>query len=186
MRTSPRLLAAAVLSCTLVLGCTHRSVTVRPKVGIVVPNTTLNVSKEMGEGFVAGARLGGGDGTVVGPPIVNPMKQVELFKELKGSARNGVAVAASSPELFAEALADAGKDGLPLIAVDAKPAATAHVKLFIGNDNYALGQLLADEAIRRLPAGAPREGIHRTPAPGRRAPAPRGAGRRAAARAALS
>src|SRR2546430_3057032 len=44
------------------------------------------------------------------------------------------------------------------IAVDAKPAATAHVKLFIGNDNYALRQLLADEAIRRLPALATAKG----------------------------
>jgi ribose transport system substrate-binding protein len=40
------------------------------------------------------------------------------------------------------------------------------VTLFVGNDNYLLGQMLADEAIKRLPADASGVVIIGTPVPG--------------------
>jgi ribose transport system substrate-binding protein len=127
-----------------------------PKVvGLVVPNTQLNFAAEMVDGFRAGVeQVGGVEHVTTGPPSTDSPRELELFHGLTGQAKDGVAVLTLAAALFAPALKAAGKEGLPLIAVDNPPGPGSGVGLFIGNDNYRLGQLLADQAITRLPAHA--------------------------------
>jgi ribose transport system substrate-binding protein len=125
-----------------------------PRVGFVVASTQLNLSTEMAEGFRNGvAEVGGVEQEVVGPPIVDGVKQLQMFQDLTKTARAGVSVFTLSPELFAARLADAVHIGIPVIAVDSPPPPSSDVTLFVGNDDYQLGKLLADEVIAQLPAG---------------------------------
>jgi ribose transport system substrate-binding protein len=139
----------------------------RPKIAFLLYTTTLAFAQEMGQGFQAGAQLAGGvDAAVTGPQVQDAPRQVEIFKGLTKSAKDGISVSATEPELLARPLAEAGKDGIPLIAVESPPAAGSGLKLYIGNDNEALGQRLADEAIKRLPPNATGKIILGTNAPG--------------------
>jgi ribose transport system substrate-binding protein len=134
---------------------------------VVANNTTLSFAKEMGQGFRQGATwVGGVDASVDGPPTSDGPRQVEIFKNFAKSAKGGISISASEPELIAPPLAEAGAAGIPLIAVDSRPAAGSGVKLYIGNDNEALGRQLADEAIKRLPANATGKIILGIPSPG--------------------
>jgi ribose transport system substrate-binding protein len=127
----------------------------RPKVGIVIVDKRLNFASQMADGFEAGAKAAGGvDVTVTGPTTVDPVQQIKLFQELTKKARGGVSVETLTPEQFARPLAAAVKDGVPLIAVDTAPPPGSGVTLYVGNDNYELGQQLAAEAIKHLPANA--------------------------------
>lgn len=125
----------------------------RPKVALVLSSSQLSAGKELGAGFTNTAGLLGADAVVSGPPLADPPKQAEIFKETMNSAKGGVAIQATDAELIARELAAAVQGGFPVIAVDIKPAATSGVKTFVGNDNHQLGELLADELIGRLPAG---------------------------------
>ena len=63
-------------------------------------------------------------------------------------------------------MAAAARAGIPVVAVDNPPAPGSRVPLFIGNDNYQLGQMLADQAISRIPAGAAGTVVIGTTTPG--------------------
>jgi ribose transport system substrate-binding protein len=89
-----------------------------------------------------------------GPPSADSPRELELYNGLTNQARNGIAVFTLAAALFAPALQAAGKKGVPLIAVDNPPGPGSDVDLFIGNDNYRLGQLLAAQAIAQLPKNA--------------------------------
>jgi ribose transport system substrate-binding protein len=125
-----------------------------PKVGIVLSSAQVSAGKELGAGFMTGARAAGGEALVTGPPLADPPKQAEMFKELTDTAKGGIAIQASNPELIAGDLAAAAKGGFPLMAVDIKPAATSGLKTLVSNDNNLLGTLIADELINRLPPGS--------------------------------
>ncbi|MEN3358073.1 MAG: ribose transport system substrate-binding protein [Mycobacteriales bacterium] len=123
-------------------------------VALVVPNTQLNFAQEMIDGFRAGVeQVGAVDHLTTGPPSTDSPRELELFNGLTGQAKNGIAVFTLAAGLFASALQAAGKKGLPLLAVDNPPGPGSGVNLFIGNDNYRLGEMLADQTIARLPAG---------------------------------
>jgi ribose transport system substrate-binding protein len=123
----------------------------RPKIGYAVTNTTANFSHQISTGFFAGAEIADGvDATVVGPHTTNARTQVDLFRELTTTAKDGVAVSASAQALFARPLADASAMGIPLIATASSPPG-AGVRLLVENDNYQLGRMLADETIKHLP-----------------------------------
>lgn len=125
----------------------------RPTIGFVSQNTSRDFSNEMSEGFSAGAQVAGGvEAVVTGPPTHDGLKQVELFRELTTRAKGGVGVSAVAPELLAGPMAEVTESGLPVIAVaGGQIAPGAGVRLLLENDNYELGQMLADEAIKRLP-----------------------------------
>lgn len=136
-------------------------------VGFVVAYKGATFADEMALGFSAGvADIGGVTSLVTGPPISNGPQQVQMFQKLVKQAAGGVSVETLSPELFARPMASAVKAGLPVIAVDTPPSVATDVKLYIGNDNYALGQSLADVVINRLPTGASGTVILGTSAPG--------------------
>src|SRR6266550_2039892 len=144
-------LAAAQVACSSSSDAGSKS----HRVAFVVANSQLNFANEMATGFRNGvSQVGGVEQTVVGPPTVDGPKELQMFQDQTKASKDGVSVFTMTPDLFAAPLAKAAKDGIPMIAVDNPPPPSSNVKLFVGNDNYALGQMLADEVIAKLPASA--------------------------------
>jgi ribose transport system substrate-binding protein len=139
----------------------------RPTIGLDVQNTTVGFAREWSAGFRAGAQLAGGvRATVTGPATDDGAQEVELFKHLAASAKGGLASAPLAPELMAESQSEAVNSGTPVVSVSTPPSPGSGVKLLLGNDSYELGQMLADEAVRRLPPGATGKIVLGTIAPG--------------------
>ncbi len=138
------------------VACTHRTTANPPHtVSFVVADNRLNFAVEMMDGFRTGAdQVGGVREVVVGPPQMNGPREAQLFDSVPKNARDGVAVFTLSPKLLDTRLTSAVRSGVPVIAVDNPPDPGTHVSLFIGNDNYQLGEMLADEVIKRLPKDA--------------------------------
>jgi ribose transport system substrate-binding protein len=162
-----RILAAAV-AAVLVGGCAVAGTPEkRHTVAFVAANSQLDFAIEMMDGFRYGVGLVGGVSHVeVGPPTVDGPRELQLFQSAPKSPADGVSVFTLSPELFADPMAAAARAGIPVVAVDNPPPPGSHVPLFIGNDNYRLGQMLADQAIDRLPADATGTVVIGTTTPG--------------------
>jgi ribose transport system substrate-binding protein len=125
------------------------------RIALMVATSRLDVAIELADGFRAGVQdIGGIDPLVVGPPIVDGPRQLQLFQQLTHDAPAGISVFTLSPDLLAPPLAAAAADGIPLIAVDNRPPRSSNVTLFVGNDDYRLGVMLADEVIAGLPEDA--------------------------------
>jgi ribose transport system substrate-binding protein len=164
MRLQSRSVLAAAVSFGLVLalgltGCTGAtgpfSSAERPKIGFLVQNTQFDFTKELSDGYRAGARISGGvESTITGPATHDASQQVELFNEMITTTKAGVAVSSSSPQVLAPPLARAAASGIPLVAVGGRPARGSGVRLLVESDNYELGQMLAAEMIKRLPPEA--------------------------------
>jgi ribose transport system substrate-binding protein len=138
-----------------------------PTVGFVVANKQLNFSQEMSLGFIAGVnQIKGVSLQVDGPNIVDGPRQLSLFQEMKKTAPDGISVFTLTPELFAEPMATAIAEGVPIIAVDSPALPSAGVELFIGNDSYELGRLLARKVITQLPSNATGKVVLGTSSPG--------------------
>lgn len=166
-RTTATLAALGLV--TLLPACSQESKSGagRPKIAFVVANTTLSFAKEMMAGYSTGvAQVGGVDFVTAGPSSVDGPRQVQIFTDLTGQASAGMSVFTLTPELMAPALKATVARKIPLIAVDNPPGPGSGVGLFIGNDNFELGRLLAREIIRRLPAGASGTVVLGTSAPG--------------------
>ncbi|MEV4275748.1 sugar ABC transporter substrate-binding protein [Actinoplanes xinjiangensis] len=138
-----------------------------PTVGFVVANKQLNFSQEMSLGFIAGVnQVKGVSLQVDGPNIVDGPRQLALFQEMRKSAADGISVFTLTPDLFAEPMASAIADGVPIIAVDSPALPSAGVELFIGNDSYELGRMLARKVITQLPSNATGKVVLGTSSPG--------------------
>jgi ribose transport system substrate-binding protein len=135
-----------------------------PRIAFVLATTELSFAVAMADGFRAGAaRVGGVTVDVTGPPIVDGAKQLQMLHEAKQlqmlheaerTAKDGISVFTLTPDVASPAMADAVEADIPMIAVDNPPMSTTGVKLFVGNDNYQLGRLLAREVVAKLPSGA--------------------------------
>ncbi|WP_439656683.1 substrate-binding domain-containing protein [Lentzea sp. HUAS TT2] len=119
-------------------------------------NTSRDFSREMSEGFRAGAAIAGGVRTeTTGPETHDGLKQAELLRDLATRAKGGIGLSAVAPELVAEPMAQVAGEGVPVIAVaGGQVAPGSGVRLLIENDNYELGRLLADATAERLPPGS--------------------------------
>ncbi|MDI6098158.1 sugar ABC transporter substrate-binding protein [Actinoplanes sp. NEAU-A12] len=136
-------------------------------VGFVVPNKQLNFSQEMSLGFLSGVnRVGDVAHLVDGPNIVDGPRQLTLFRDMLTTAADGIAVSTLSPDLFTGPIAEAIRDGVPVIAVDSPVLPSAGVELFIGNDAYELGRMLARKVIEKLPPNATGKIVLGTSSPG--------------------
>ncbi|HEX9999609.1 MAG TPA: sugar ABC transporter substrate-binding protein [Actinoplanes sp.] len=137
------------------------------KVAFVVANSQLNFAVEMSAGFRTGVhKFAGVAADVMGPDIVDGPRQVQMFKDTTKTFKDGISVFTLSPEIFAAPIAAAVRDGIPVIAVDNPLLSASNVKLFVGNDNYELGKMLADQAIAKLPANATGKIVIGTSSPG--------------------
>ncbi|MFD5827620.1 sugar ABC transporter substrate-binding protein [Lentzea sp. NPDC060358] len=148
--------AALVLGLVLVSGCVSAPESeALPHVGFVVKRTGSSFAQEMTSGFHEGVgRVGGVSATVTGPPGQDGHREVGLFRDLSAAATSGIAVATSEPALMAPSIREALTRRVPVIGVDMRLTASSRVRLHIGNDNHELGENLADELIRRMPADA--------------------------------
>ena len=125
-----------------------------PTVSLTIPSQSMNFSQEAAEGFEFGVgTVAGVTARIGGPSFIDGPEQLRVFQEFMARPTAGASVFTTNPQLFARALQAAAGKGIPLIAVDNPPASAAHVGLFIGNDNAALGRLLADQIIAELPPG---------------------------------
>jgi ribose transport system substrate-binding protein len=136
---------------------------------MVVPSTEQNFAKEMAIGFGVGVKqVGGVEHMVAGTARMDPAGEAKVFQDLVKSkkAAAGITLFMHAADVFAPLIAEARAQNVPMIAVDNKFDATSKVPLYVGNDNYALGQMLADQAISRLPADAAGDIVLGTPLPG--------------------
>jgi ribose transport system substrate-binding protein len=138
------------------------------QVAFVVPSTQLDsFTSEMADGFRSGVKqVGGVEQVVEGPENVDGQRQLQIFQDLTKTNKDSISVFTLQPDLLAQPVAQAAKDGIPLIAVDNRLPPSSNVKLFIGNDNKALGQELADEVISKLPPNATGKIVLGTSVPG--------------------
>jgi ribose transport system substrate-binding protein len=148
--------AALVLGLVLLSACGGATESeALPHVGFVVKRTGGSFAQEMTSGFHEGVgRIGGVSATVTGPPGQDGHKEVELFRDLTVAAIGGIAVATSEPALMAPSIGEALGQHVAVVGVDMRLTSSSGVKLHIGNDNYELGEKLADELIRRMPSDA--------------------------------
>jgi ribose transport system substrate-binding protein len=146
---------AAVLAATgLVLGaCTSAEDADRSdQTSLVTANVSLSFSQEIEAGFRDGVGQVSSTAPLVdGPGIVDGNAELELFEAQVEANVGGAAVMTLNPDVFTSPIAGAVKAGLPVVAVDNPPLPTSGVSLYIGNDNVALGRMLADQVASRLP-----------------------------------
>lgn len=146
-------LPALLLAAAGVSGCgADKTSDDPPTIGFVAQNNSRDFSREMSNGFRAGATIAGGvRAEVTGPDTHDGLKQIELLKDLASRARGGIGLSAVAPELVAEPMAQVIGQGVPVIAVaGGQVAPGSGVKFMIENDSFAMGRLLADAAADRL------------------------------------
>lgn len=119
--------------------------------GIAVANISLNFAHEMVLGAQSAASHAGDvDFKAVGPPNTDGPAEVQLFQNLTTRARDGIVLENLDPPIFTRPAAQAVDKGIPIVALDTSPTDGSKVTFYVGNDNYALGELMAKEALKRL------------------------------------
>jgi ribose transport system substrate-binding protein len=157
VRAVRAVLPAVLLAVTGVGGCGAAKTSDDPlTIGFLAQNNSRDFSREMSEGFRAGAAIAGGvQAEITGPDTHDGLKQVELLRNLAERAKGGIGVSAVAPELVAEPMAQVVEQGIPVMAVaGGQVAPGSGVKLMIENDSFELGTLLADATADRLPPDA--------------------------------
>ncbi|HLI89844.1 MAG TPA: substrate-binding domain-containing protein [Ktedonobacteraceae bacterium] len=123
-------------------------------VGFVSETTSLNFATEMADGARYAAQQFHVNAQIVAPPNIDDEAAVKLFQDLTRTARDGIAVETLAPNLFVRPESLAVRQGIPVIAVDTIADPSTGITTYVGNDNLAAGALLADEAMKHLPANA--------------------------------
>jgi ABC-type sugar transport system substrate-binding protein len=88
------------------------------------------------------------------PDSGDPTKLLPLFQSLAGTQTNGVILQTLAADPFLRPVQSVTAAGTPVIAIDAPPPAGAGVTLFITNNNEKLGESLAAELFKKIPANA--------------------------------
>lgn len=120
--------------------------------GMAVANNSLNFASEM----VDGAQQAAGHSKdvslkVVGPPNTDGPAEEQLFNSLTATATDGIVLENLDPPIFTRPAANAIAKGIDVVALDTAPTDGSKITLYVGNDNYELGVLEAQQAIKRLP-----------------------------------
>ncbi|MFI1443757.1 sugar ABC transporter substrate-binding protein [Streptomyces fructofermentans] len=119
--------------------------------GIAVANISLNFAHEMVLGAESAAdHAGDVNFKAVGPPNTDGPAEVQLFQNLTARAKDGIVLENLDPPIFTRPAARAVDRGIPVVALDTAPTDGSKVTFYVGNDNYALGRLMAEEALERL------------------------------------
>ncbi|MFF0014030.1 sugar ABC transporter substrate-binding protein [Streptomyces sp. NPDC005374] len=135
--------------------------------GIAVANISLNFAHEMVLGAESAAsRAGDVDFKAVGPPNTDGPAEVQLFQNLTTRAKDGIVLENLDPPIFTRPAAQAVDKGIPVVALDTSPTDGSKVTFYVGNDNYALGESMAKEALKRLGADPKGEVAIGVPNPG--------------------
>jgi ribose transport system substrate-binding protein len=122
-------------------------------VGLSVANISLNFASSMADGAKqAAAHSKKVSLKVVGPPNTDGPAEEQLFTALTKTATDGVVLENLDPPIFTRPAANAVDAGVKVVALDTSPTPGSKVDLYVGNDNYDLGAMLAKEALKRMPA----------------------------------
>lgn len=136
-------------------------------VAFLVASRQFNFVQEMTYGFAHGVEdVGGVDHTESGPGVADSTAELKEYQNVAGTSPAGLSIFTLSPELFADSVGATTAAGTPVIAVHSPPAPGSGVRLFVGNDNYHLGELLAEAVARRLPRTTGGVIVIGSPAPG--------------------
>ncbi len=123
-------------------------------VGFVTETSSLDFALEMAAGAQYAADQYHVSAQIVAPPTFDAPAALKLFAGLTKTAKDGIAVETLEPALFVKPEAKAVSAGIPLIAVDTVPPAASHITTYVGNDNLAAGEELAEAAIQQIPTSA--------------------------------
>lgn len=135
--------------------------------GMAVANISLNFASSMVDGAKqAAAHSKNVDLKVVGPPNTDGPAEQQLFSTLVKTATDGVVLENLDPPIFTRPAAQAVDSGVKVVALDTSPTPGSKVDLYVGNDNYELGQMLADQALKNLPANPKGTVVVGVPNPG--------------------
>jgi ABC-type sugar transport system substrate-binding protein len=135
--------------------------------GLAVANISLNFANSMADGAKqAAAHSKNVDLKVVGPPNTDGPAEQALFSSLVKTATDGVVLENLDPPIFTRPAAQAVSSGTKVMALDTSPTPGSKVTLYVGNDNYELGQVLADQAIKRMGANPSGTVVVGVPNPG--------------------
>lgn len=139
----------------------------RPAVAFVAADAALGYAQEMTTGFGFGVeRIHGVWHDEAGTGTGDTARQFTALRDLRKSHPEGLSVFTQSPELLAGALAQTVAAGTPVVAVNSPPATGSEVSLYVGNDNYLLGTMLARQLAGRLPGEAAGAVVLGTSVPG--------------------
>ncbi|WP_020135451.1 sugar ABC transporter substrate-binding protein [Streptomyces sp. 351MFTsu5.1] len=150
-RTVPAALGALLLLGAAGCGDSDPGKGGKLQMGIAVANISLNFAHEMVLGAQSAASHAGDvDFKAVGPPNTDGPAEVQLFQNLTARAKDGIVLENLDPPIFTRPAAQAVDRGIPVVALDTSPTDGSKVGFYVGNDNYALGELMAKEALKRL------------------------------------
>lgn len=136
-------------------------------VGMAVANISLNFAASMVDGAEQAADHNKKVSLkVVGPPNTDGPAEERLFTSLSKTATDGIVLENLDPPIFTRPAAKAVDAGVPVIALDTSPTPGSKVETYVGNDNYALGVTLAQEALKRLGDNPKGEIVVGVPNPG--------------------
>jgi ribose transport system substrate-binding protein len=146
---------AAVLCLALSLGGgQHHPVVRSGEVAFLAADSTMGYVQELSMGFADGAAAVSGAAHIErGSAVGDTTSQLAMARDLSNHPRTGVTVFTWNPELLAGPLATAREAGTPVIAVHTPPAPASGIRLFVGNDDYQLGETLAAELATMIPPG---------------------------------
>jgi ribose transport system substrate-binding protein len=173
MRVVPMVAAVAVVAMGLSLGgdLSRREVARDPAVTFVVADASLGYAQEMSMGFAAGAaEVPGVESNERGSAVGDTTNQLATARDVLDQGQTGVSLFTWNPELLAQA------GGPRVIAVHMPPALGSGIRLYIGNDDYQLGQMLGEQLATMIPFGMRGTIILGTSVPGALALDRRGAG----------
>jgi ribose transport system substrate-binding protein len=136
-------------------------------IGMAVANNSLNFATEMMDGARQAAKDAGNvDLNIVGPPDTDGPAEEKLFQSLTATATDGIVLENLDPPIFTRPAAQAVAKGIKVVALDTAPTNGSNVNLYVGNDNYELGVMLAEQTIKRLPSNPSGNVVVGEPNPG--------------------
>ena len=135
-------------------------------IAVVTASTTQNAFQEMAYGAEAAAEHEGVEISSSAPNGVNPTQEVSLFQAATQTAKDGVAVMTTAPENFIRPFKTATEEGVPVIAMDAPAPEGSGVETFVGNSNTEVGEHVAEEIIKEIPANESGEVVLANDIPG--------------------
>ena len=133
---------------------------------MITATTTQNAFQEMAFGAKAAAASEGVKLRSAAPNGVNGPQEVQLFQAAMQTSKDGIATMTTTPDLFVRPFSQAVARGIPQVSVDTPPPDGSDVETFVGNDNVAVGKVLAEAILAKVPADARGEIVIGNPIPG--------------------
>jgi ABC-type sugar transport system substrate-binding protein len=123
-----------------------------PQLAIITAASNQNAFQEMADGAATAAAQFRDHLLSSAPPQVDAPAEVAEFQAAEGLAKNGIAAMTTEPPVFKVPFAAAEKAGIPIVAVSSAAPARSEVQTLVANDNVALGKLMAEQLIKKIPS----------------------------------